>query len=376
MKKSTKKTYVYGILSLAVAVILIIAAVCMSRNKKPSQPSSSLSLKQSGWSTVGSSPTCSSPWMVGTYYTVTVQDAGFPETAKTSVKYGPIVSTGTQTCPTLQIVEFGITDVSVFTINRASDATSVPAPMSPQPTINADLTFTDSQNPYSGPPVSTAVTQASGSAGWNTLQTGCTGVCAPWKTPTYYRMTYTDGVNESAQLGTSLAVGADLNNNNPIVATTPVGSFAMNVYRSLDNTTFSKVGQFDSKGTYTDITNPYQGYATTPSVSCKTWQDGSTCSSGPPLASSLICTTALWTDDSSNNIRPRPNGSTLPGNCTTIGMELSTPAQPTVYTFIGYISINSDASRSASYPGGSITTPQTLVSPITWTNGDIWTVSP
>jgi hypothetical protein len=376
--KSPKMNFNIKII-IGVLVVFVIIAIVLFLTRKGHNNDNKVSAKQTQWSTVGASTQCSSPWSTGTTYTISVQDPGFPETAKNSVALGPIVAKlPTQTCPTFQITATGITDLSMISVARTPVFKT-------NPTITAGKTaglfvFTDNDNPYSGPPIAADVTVSK--TPWSKKTTGCNPlICAPWKTQTYYKMTYSDitGV-ESAQLPTYLTVGPDPQNNNPNITTIPVSGYTMNVYRSTDKTTFSKIGTFDTTGSYTDNANPYQGPSSTPSATCMSWSDGSSCSQSAP--SSLLCTTPMWksllVNASAAFLRPK-NGVLPKTGCTSVDFETSKDRN--TWSDMGTVTIDGSSPFSASFKIGTgtatATSPNTLISPIKFTmNQEIITLTP
>jgi hypothetical protein len=81
---------------------------------------------------------------------------------------GPIVAQNpNETCPTFSITDSGISDIKMVSVTRT------PA-FKIQPTITGSgpFAFTDNDNPYTGPPISSDV--KAGSVPWTTKTTSCT----------------------------------------------------------------------------------------------------------------------------------------------------------------------------------------------------------
>jgi hypothetical protein len=297
--KSVKKPNVKMIIIvLVVSVIIAIGLFFLLRKSKHGGGSkTSTQLYQAGWKT-----SKGLPWKIPTSYYVAYEDSKFDGSIGDSSNIvGPVVS-GVDNNPTFttQAVPSGLILLVYRSVNGGSYSL-----MNPQPTINSDGSFTDTDNPFKIPDGGAITFTA-----FQTEKKKCFPTpCRPWKVVTNYAMLYKDqNTGISGSIGPTLVLPVSETDNNPkfSVPPTPEGYTAV-LLRTTGTDPITEKSLLTiavaPDNTFIDIQNPYGGPTKT-SLACKSFAGGGSCNSPPapscPKDNQLMgpdgkCIS--WTDD-------------------------------------------------------------------------------
>lgn len=184
------------------------------------------------------------PWGLPTYYKYSYYDGTIE--GPSSDPSGPIKSL-TSTDPVIQVTANKDYTIKIYrAIGTASgDYTLLNV------TVDANGEFTDEDNPYIPPPLPQKPPKAPVLIKFHVFGN-------PWKTPTFYKYSYFDGIQEGP-LSESSGEIKNGSLSNPELSVTLLQSYSIKIYRAIDTQdVYSPLDvQVDAKGKFIDTFNPY-----------------------------------------------------------------------------------------------------------------------
>jgi hypothetical protein len=179
-----------------------------------------------------------SPWITPTFYKYSYFD-GIQE-GPTSDPSEQILD-NTQTDPELSVALLSPYSIRIYrAVGTPNDFSLLNV------NVKDDGTFTDTANPYTPPP------KPKSKPAFVNWHSGT----PPWITPTFYKYSYFDGIQEGPTSDPSDAVSSDTDTN-PEFFVTLLSPYSIRIYRAINDDYSQLDVQVDANGRFTDTANPY-----------------------------------------------------------------------------------------------------------------------